>query len=82
MPDPSRLHLTPRCGAKTRSGSPCQSPAVNGKRRCRMHGGAEGSGAPSGPANGNYRHGRRCADMIETRRFLKAMRAALGGVGT
>jgi len=28
----------PRCGAKTRRGSPCQSPAMaNG--RCRMHGG-------------------------------------------
>jgi hypothetical protein len=34
-----------RCGAKTRSGKPCRSPAVAGKRRCRMHGGAPGSGA-------------------------------------
>jgi hypothetical protein len=23
-----------------------------------MHGGAHGSGAPSGPRNGNYKHGR------------------------
>ncbi|WP_305798588.1 HGGxSTG domain-containing protein [Tropicimonas sp. IMCC6043] len=31
------MHLSPRCGAKTRSGSPCRSPAMaNG--RCRMHG--------------------------------------------
>jgi hypothetical protein len=37
-----------RCGAKTRRGTPCQSPAVRGKRRCRMHGGAPGSGAPFG----------------------------------
>jgi hypothetical protein len=36
------------CGAKTRSGKPCMSPAVNGKMRCRMHGGAAGSGAPRG----------------------------------
>jgi hypothetical protein len=29
----------PRCGAKTRRGSPCQSPAMRGKKRCRLHGG-------------------------------------------
>jgi hypothetical protein len=32
------MHLTPRCLARTRAASPCQSPAMaNG--RCRMHGG-------------------------------------------
>jgi hypothetical protein len=36
-----------RCGARTRSGTPCRSPSVHGKRRCRMHGGASGSGAPA-----------------------------------
>jgi uncharacterized protein YjcR len=40
-----------RCGAKTRSGKPCRSPAVSGKKRCRMHGGAPGSGAPKGNQN-------------------------------
>ena len=40
-----------RCGAKTRSGRPCRSPAVSGKARCRMHGGAAGSGAPRGNQN-------------------------------
>jgi hypothetical protein len=35
---------SPRCGARTRSGNACQSPAVRGKKRCRMHGGAAGSG--------------------------------------
>ncbi|MFZ2080570.1 MAG: HGGxSTG domain-containing protein [Xanthobacteraceae bacterium] len=29
---------SPRCGARTRSGKPCRAPAVNGKKRCRMHG--------------------------------------------
>jgi hypothetical protein len=30
----------PRCGAKTRSGSTCRSPAIgNGTGRCRLHGG-------------------------------------------
>ena len=38
----SPMHLSPRCGARTRGGSPCRSPAVRGKRRCRMHGGAAG----------------------------------------
>jgi hypothetical protein len=42
---------SPRCGAKTRRGGPCRSPAVNGKARCRMHGGAAGSGAPRGNQN-------------------------------
>ena len=37
---------SPRCGARTRSGHPCKSPAVRGKKRCRMPGGANGSGAP------------------------------------
>jgi hypothetical protein len=49
-----------RCGAKTRLGQACMSPAVSGKRRCRMHGGAAGSGAPRGNKNalkiGFYRH--------------------------
>ena len=30
----------PRCGAKNRAGNPCQSPAMRGKARCRLHGGA------------------------------------------
>ncbi|WP_445785135.1 HGGxSTG domain-containing protein [Sphingorhabdus sp.] len=40
-----------RCGARTRAGGACRSPAVSGRRRCRMHGGAKGSGAPSGNSN-------------------------------
>jgi hypothetical protein len=54
----AELHMNqaPRCGARTRSGSPCRSPAVHGKRRCRMHGGAAGSGARIGNQNA-LRHG-------------------------
>lgn len=48
--------LSPRCGAKTRSGSACRSPAVRCKKRCRMHGGAAGSGAPEGNQNA-LKHG-------------------------
>jgi len=40
-----------RCGAKTRSGKPCMSPTVSGKKRCRIHGGAPASGAPQGNKN-------------------------------
>jgi len=47
---------SPRCGAKTRQGTPCQAPAVTGKARCRMHGGAKGSGAPMGNENA-LKHG-------------------------
>ena len=48
--------MSPRCGARTRSGIPCRSPAVAGKRKCRMHGGAKGSGAPVGNKNA-LKHG-------------------------
>ncbi len=46
-----------RCGAKTRSGSPCKNYPVTSKRRCRMHGGAKGSGAQPGNVNG-LKHGK------------------------
>lgn len=45
------MRQSQQCGAKTRKGTHCQSPAVNGKKRCRMHGGAQGSGAPKGNRN-------------------------------
>jgi hypothetical protein len=70
---PSALRDAPRCGAKTRSGSPCQSPRVTGKARCRMHGGAAGSGAPKGKANGNWKHGRYGSDLRGARRLLRAL---------
>jgi len=42
----------PRCGAYARTtGNPCKSPAVRGKQRCRMHGGAKGSGGQPGNQN-------------------------------
>lgn len=47
---------SPRCGAKTRKGTPCKSPAVRSKKRCRMHGGAKGSGAPGKNKNA-LKHG-------------------------
>ncbi|MDR3486490.1 MAG: HGGxSTG domain-containing protein [Bradyrhizobium sp.] len=63
---------SPRCGAKTRTSGTCRSPAVHGKKRCRMHGGAHGSGAPK--ANQNARkHGLFTRDAIAERRRIRAL---------
>ena len=45
---PGDFTKAPRCGAKTRSGTPCQAPAMkNG--RCRLHGGkSTGPRTPEG----------------------------------
>ena len=61
---------SPRCGAKTRSGKPCRSPAVGGKTRCRMHGGALGSGAPRGNQNA-LKHGLYTREAMAQRRQLR-----------
>ena len=64
-PDVSRLNAARRCGAKTRRGSLCRSPAVKGKHRCRMHGAR--AGAPEGPRNGAWRHGGRSSKVLAMR---------------
>ena len=61
------MRSSPRCGARTRSGTPCRSPAVAGKSRCRMHGGAPGSGAPRGNQNA-LKHGVYTREAIAERR--------------
>jgi hypothetical protein len=64
------MHLSPRCGARTRTGNPCQSPAMpNG--RCRLHGGLS-PGAPKGNRNA-FRHGRYSAKAIASRREVAAL---------
>lgn len=69
-----------RCGAKTRSRAPCPSSAVQGKERCRMHGGAKGSGAPPGNRNA-LKHGLYTCEAVAGRRefnqMLREMRAGL-----
>jgi hypothetical protein len=63
---------SPRCGAQTRSGGACRSPAVHGRKRCRMHGGAPGSGAPR--ANRNARkHGMFTSDALAARRQIQVL---------
>jgi hypothetical protein len=63
---------SPRCGAKTRSGGVCRSPAVHGKKRCRMHGGAQESGAPKASQNAR-KHGLFTRDAIAERRQIQAL---------
>ena len=59
---------SPRCGARTRSGNACRSPAMaNG--RCRMHGG-KSTGPPTAEGLQRMRkartiHGRYSAEIIE-----------------
>ncbi|TMJ50966.1 MAG: hypothetical protein E6G85_16180 [Alphaproteobacteria bacterium] len=66
------MQASPRCGAKTRSGGACRSPAVHGKKRCRMHGGAQGSGAPRANRNA-HKHGLLTRDAIAERGQIRAL---------
>ena len=61
-----------RCGATTRSGAPCRSPPVFRKNRCRMHGGAPGSGAPQGNRNA-LKHGLTTKAAKADRQALKRL---------
>ena len=86
----ANMAKAPRCGAKTRAGHPCRQAAVTGRAKCRMHGGAKGSGGPRGDRNGNFKHGlwtrenlemraTTRAKVREIRAFLRADKAAGGG---
>lgn len=58
------------CNARTRAGAPCRGPAVHGKTRCRMHGGAAGSGAQ--PRN-RLTHGLYTRAAVAERRWVAAL---------
>ena len=77
----SEKSLTSRqCGARTKNGTQCQSPATK-RGRCRLHGGAKGSGGPSGERNGQYRHGDRTQSaMAERQRFRELLSMLRAGV--
>ena len=69
------------CGAKTRSGNPCQKPPLQGKARCRLHGGA----SLSGKDHPNYQHGhctkesrRQTADGKAYVKYLESLLIRLG----
>jgi hypothetical protein len=65
----------PRCGARTKhnNGLPCRSPAVRGKKRCRIHGGGKGSGAQPGNTNA-LKHG---CTTATTKKFKKMVKDVL-----
>ena len=74
------MHRAPRCGSRTRAGSPCRAPAVRNRKRCRLHGGRS-----TGPrtAEGLERlraartkHGARARDMQELLRRARRLDAA------
>jgi len=69
---PLQFQTARQCGARTRSGKPCRSPATK-KGRCRLHGGASGSGGPPGERNGQYRHGERTKAAIAERQKFSAL---------
>ncbi len=79
--DPSKA---PRCGAKTRRGTPCQAPAMpNG--RCRMHGGAStGPRTPEGldrSRKANWKTGKYSTEARAWRRILRTSFRVLYATG-
>ena len=67
---PGDFSKAPRCGAKTRQGTPCKAPAMkNG--RCRMHGGK----SPGGPVGNQHalKHGLRTKEAIAQRKKINKL---------
>ncbi len=73
----SRQHDNFYCGAKTRNGTRCRHPKAPGKKRCWLHGGAPGSGAPSGERNGSFKDGAFTKQAIAERKWAKGLVRAL-----
>lgn len=79
----ARARGKPRCGAKTRAGGECQAPTVNGKSRCRRHGGAStGARSTEGKARiakAATRHGIYGSTYTDTEiAMLPALEASIG----
>ena len=58
-----------RCGAKNRVGGACQNPAIEGRDRCKLHGGrSTGARSPQGKARAaaaHTTHGKRSKAHVE-----------------
>ncbi|MGM9454753.1 HGGxSTG domain-containing protein [Legionella bozemanae] len=70
------FEFSPRCGARAKgnNGQPCRCPAVKGKTRCRVHGGALGSGAPKGNTNA-LKHGQSTSEIkLHRENVIRALR--------
>ena len=71
------MHLSPRCQARTRAGTPCQLPAMpNG--RCI---GGLAPGAPKGNRNA-FKHGRYTAEAHANRRELAALLRSMRAIAS
>ena len=66
------MRPTLRCGAMTRRGRACQSPAVSGKAHCRMHGSATRSGAPEGNQNA-FKHRKYTAEQLALAKHVRKL---------
>ncbi|WP_375545948.1 HGGxSTG domain-containing protein [Tsuneonella litorea] len=71
MKQPEGLRTCAKCQATTRAGKSCRSPAVTGKRVCRMHGAF--AGAPRGKRNGSFKHGGETQEAVALRREASAL---------
>jgi hypothetical protein len=68
----ANMAKAPRCGAKTRAGHTCRQAVVKDRSRCRMHGGAKGSGGPRGNRNGNFKLGLHTGEAKAIRKVMRA----------
>lgn len=50
--EPLPLRLAPGAWRRTGPGTPCRRAAAKGKKRCKLHGGADGIGAPEASGTG------------------------------
>ena len=71
--NPIQTNDKAKCFAKTRKNGLCKTQPVTGKKRCRMHGGAKGSGAPYGSQNA-FKHGRYSKAIIENRKRTSSLK--------
>jgi hypothetical protein len=52
--------------------TPVDRQRLTGRARCRMHGGARGSGGPRGKRNGNFRHAGWTRESVNLREAMRA----------
>ena len=71
---PGDPNSAPRCGARTRKGTPCRAPAMSNSR-CRMHGGkSTGPRTPEGlerSRRANWKHGCYSAEAKAVQRLIR-----------
>jgi uncharacterized protein YjcR len=70
--NPKHKNVQIKCLARTRAKGLCRMPPVTDKRRCRMHGGAKGSGAPINNKNA-LKHGYYSKEQIDGRREVATL---------